>query len=154
MISRSSGEVTFVDLQILPQAVLAPGEAQRTHALPIPGWSQHLLGIHQSDRGAFEVEAVSDQQRRIQIVLLAHTHPFYQADTPEDSERRAFHEGVISSDLAGQRDFSWGRVFCRCETKSNKDWLVLAYTLGPQVPMQTAAVLGHLYAREPEPHND
>src|SRR5258707_2685091 len=124
MISRASGEATFVALRILPQAILAPGQAQGTHALPVPGWSQHVLGIHHSDRGAFEVEAISDQQCRIQVVLLAHHHSFYQAGTPEDSERRAFHEGVISSDLAGQREFSWGRVFCRLDNKSNKDWLV------------------------------
>ncbi|SPE50000.1 hypothetical protein SBV1_1000004 [Verrucomicrobia bacterium] len=61
---------------------------------------------------------------------------------------------MISSDLAGQREFSWGQVFCRRDAKSNKDWLVLAYTLGPQVPMQTSAVLAHLYAHEPEPQND
>jgi hypothetical protein len=154
MISRSSGEATFADLRILPQAVLVPTEAQRTHALPIPGWSQHVLGIHESDRGAFEVEAVSDEQRRIQVVLLAHHHAFYQADTPEDGERRAFHEGVISADLAGQREFSWGQVFCRLDNKSKKDWLVLAYTLGPKVPLQTSAVLRHLHAHELEPHND
>jgi len=88
------------------------------------------------------------------VLLLAHTHPFYQADTPDDSERRAFHEGIISSDLAGQREFSWGQVFCRLDNKSNKDWLVLAYTLGPQVPMQTAAVLLHLHDHEPEPNKD
>jgi hypothetical protein len=121
MISRSSGEATFVDLRILPHAVLAPGEARRTHALPIPGWSQHLLGVHDSDRGAFEVEVISNHQRRIQIVLLAHHHPFYEANTPEAAERRAFHEGVIGSDLAGQREFSWGQVFCRRDAKSNKN---------------------------------
>src|SRR3954470_21379315 len=99
MIFRSSGEAGFVDLRILPQAVLAPSEEHPTHALPIPGWSQHLLGIHHSDRGAFEVEALSDEKRRIQVVLLAHHPPFYQSDTPEDAERHTFHEGVISSDL-------------------------------------------------------
>jgi hypothetical protein len=154
MISRSSGETTFADLRILPQAVLAPTEGQRTHALPIPGWSQRVLGIHHSDRGAFEVEAVCDEHRRIQVLLLAHHHAFYEADTPEDSERRGFHEGIISADLAGQREFSWGQVFCRLDNKSNKDWLVLAYTLGPHVPKQTSAVLNHLHAHEPEPHND
>ena len=154
MISLSNGEATFRDLRILPQAVLAPADTRQTHPLPVPGWLHHLLGARHSDRGTFEVEAVSDLERRIHVLLLAHLHPFYLADTPDDAERRAFHEGIISSDLAGQREFSWGQVFCRLETKSNKDWLVVAYTLGPQVPMQTSAVLGHLYAHEPEPHND
>ena len=154
MISRSNGEATFQDLRILPQAVLAPADTTQTHPLPVPSWLHHLLGIRHSDRGKFEVEAVTDLERRIHVLLLAHSHPFYLADTPDDAERRAFHEGIISSDLAGQREFSWGQVFCRLETKSNKDWLVVAYTLGPPIPMQTSAVLGHLYAREPEPHSD
>jgi len=154
MISRSNGEATFQDLRILPQAVLASVDTRQTHPFPVPGWLHHLLGIRHSDRGTFEVEAVSDLQRRIHVLLLAHSHPFYLADTPEDAERRAFHEEIISSDLAGQREFSWGQVFCRLDDKSNKDWLVLAYTLGPQVPMRAAEVLHHLHAHEPEPSND
>ena len=150
MISRSSGEVAFLDLRIYPHAVLGPSATLRTHALPVSGWSQHVLGVRRSERGIFEVEAVSDQDLRIQVVLLAHHHLFYQSDTPDDAERRVFHEGVISTDLAGQREFPWGQVFCRLDNKSNKDWLVLAYTLGPKVPVQTAAALGHLLAKEPE----
>ena len=60
MISGSSGEVTFADLRILPQDVLGQGTSWQTHALSAPGWSQHVLGIHYSDRGAFEVEVLSD----------------------------------------------------------------------------------------------
>ena len=59
-----------------------------------------------------------------------------------------------SSSLAGQREFSWRQVFCRLEDKSNKDWLVLASTLCPQVPMYAAEVLHHLRAHEPEPSSD
>ena len=142
MIARSNGEVTFADLRIVPQAVVASGEAQQIRALPVRAWSQHVLGIHRSDRGEFEVEAVSDQLRRIQIVLLTHHHPFYQAETPGDAERRAFHEGVISSDLGGQREFSWGQVLCRLEAKSNRDWILIAYALGPQVPLQNLRSIG------------
>src|SRR5262249_55383914 len=131
MIARSSGEVTFDDLRIVPQAILAPAEVRRSHALPIPGWSQLVLGIRHFDRGLFEVEAISDQQRRVQVVLVAHQHAFYQADTFNDSERRAFHQGLITTDLAAQREFSWGQVFCRLDSRSNKDWLLVAYTLGP-----------------------
>jgi hypothetical protein len=151
MISRSSGEVTFIDLRLLPHAVAATAEARRIRALPIPGWFHHFLGVHDSDRGAFDVEAVCDAEHRIQIVLLAHQHPFYKANTPEDSERHAYHEGVIASDLAGQREFSWGQIFCRRDPESNNDWLVLAYTPGPQVPMQSSAVLSLLSAHDPEP---
>jgi hypothetical protein len=84
MISRSNGEATFQDLRILPQAVLASVDTRQTHPLPVPGWLHHLLGIRHSDRGTFEVEAVSDLQRRIHVLLLAHSHPLYLADTPED----------------------------------------------------------------------
>jgi len=153
MISRFTGEVTFQDLRILPQAALVSAEAGRAQSLPVAGWLHHVLGIHHSDRGAFEVEVVLDAQRRIRIVLLAHSHPFYLADTPEDAERRAFQEGIISSDLAGQREFSWGQVVCRIDKKANKDWLVVAYTIGPKVPMQTDEVLRHFYAHDPEPTN-
>jgi hypothetical protein len=154
MISRSTGETTFEGLRILPQAPVEPGVAQQIRPLPVAGWFRHMLGIRNSDHGAFEVEAVSDPKHRIQVLLLSHAHPFYLANTPEDAERRAFHEGVISSDLTGQREFSWGQVFCRLDSKFNKDWLVLAYTLGPQVPAHAAAVLRHLYTHEPEPSND
>lgn len=151
MISRSTGEVVFEDLRLVPQAVLRPGDAPATRALPVQGWSHHLFGVRQSDRGGFSVEALSDQEGRIQVVLLAHAHPFYQADTPDDSERHVFHEGVIAADLAGQREFSWGQVFCRLDRKSNRDWLVVAYAQGPQVPLQTATVLRHLHEHAPEP---
>jgi len=151
MISRSTGEATFQDLRILPQAVLSSSAIQKSHALPLPGWVQQLLGVHDSEHGSFEVEAVSDPQQRVQMLLLAHSHPFYQLDTPDDAERRAFHEGIIDSDLSGQREFSWGAVLCRLDTKANKDWLVVAYTVGPHVPMHRAEILLHLQARDNSP---
>ncbi|HSI15763.1 MAG TPA: hypothetical protein VK961_27190 [Chthoniobacter sp.] len=120
--------------------------------LPIPGWTQHLLGVHPSEYGLFEVEAVSDRDSHIQAVLLAHSHSFYQSDTPSDSERRTFHEGVIGSDLLGQREFSWGEAFCRLDTGNNKDWLVIVYTIGPQVPLPRAELLRHLREHEPIPY--
>jgi hypothetical protein len=154
MISRSTGEVTFQDLRIAPQTILEPEATRQTDPLLVPGWSHHRLGVHRSDWGTFNVEAVSDPERRVQILLLAHSDSFYQANTPNDAERRVFHEDIISSDLAGQREFSWGQVFCYLDRISNKDWLVLGYALGPQVPMCTAALLHRLYDHEPEPNND
>jgi hypothetical protein len=153
MISRSTGEVNFQDLRILPQAVLQSSAIQKSHALPLPGWIQQFLGVHDSEHGSFEVEAVSDAQQRVQMLLLAHSHPFYQPDTPDDAERHAFHEGIIDSDLSGQREFSWGAVLCRLDTKANKDRLVVAYTIGPHVPMTRDGILLHLKAREPGPRN-
>src|SRR5437773_12168574 len=84
MISRSTGEATFQDLRILPQAALSSANVRQTHPLPLSGWLHHVLSVH----------------------------------------------------------------------RPGKDWLVLAYTLGPKVPMYTAEVLRHLHAHDPEPSND
>jgi len=155
MISPVSGEVAFFDgLRFGPHEALSESHVRdaRSHTmLPIPGWTQHLLGIHPSDHGSFEVEAVSDRDSRIQAVLVAHSHSFYQPDTPSDSERRTFHESIIGSDLLGQREFSWGEAFCRLDTTHNKDWLVIVYTVGPQVPLHRAELLRHLREHEPVP---
>jgi hypothetical protein len=108
--------------------------------------------VHPSDRGSFEVEAVSDRDSRIQAVLVAHSHSFYQRGTPNDSERRAFHESVIGSDLHGQQEFSWGKAFCRLDTEHNTDWLVVVYTVGPQVPLHRAELLRYLREHAPVPN--
>jgi len=150
MISRSTGEVCFEDgLSFSPHVMLSPDHVRsfRSHSfLSIPGWTQHFLGKHTSEERVFEVEAVSDPACRIQAVFLAHSHPFYQSDTPGDKERRVFHEGIIASELGGQLEFSWGEVFCRLDVKSNTDWLVIIYTPGPNVPLHPPEMLQHLYA--------
>ena len=149
MISRITGEVKFQDLLILPHSILPSELAQKSDNLPIPGWFAHQLGVHRSDFGAFELEVLSDAAERIQLVLLAHSHPFYERSTREDAERRVFHEGIVNSELAGQREFSWGEVLCRLDKHANKDWLVLAYNQGPHVPIVFPDVLRHLRARLP-----
>src|SRR3954462_2189054 len=122
MISPVSGEIAFSDgLRFSPHEPLSNERAPdiRSHSLPISGWTQHFLGVHPSDHGPFEVEAVSDGDNRIQAVLVAHSHSFYDPHTPKDSERRAFHESVIGTDLLGQHGFSWGEAFCRLDTEHN-----------------------------------
>jgi hypothetical protein len=114
-------------------------------------WTRHILGSHSSEHGTFEVEALSADEERIHIVLLAHQHAFYELGTLEDTERRVFHEGVIGRDLAGQREFSWGEVFCRLEESSNKDWLVVAYSRDEKVPLHTREILLSLLAHEKLP---
>jgi hypothetical protein len=157
MISPVAGEVVFSDgLRFSPHEPLSASHIQdaRSHSrLPIPGWTQHILGVHPSEHGSFEVEAVSDRDSRIQAVLVAHSHSFYQPGTPNDSERRAFHESIIGSDLHGQQEFSWGEVFCRLDVEHNKDWLAVVYTVGPQVPLQRAELLRHLREYEPVPNS-
>jgi hypothetical protein len=147
MINRVTGEVGFKSgLHIVPHCVphcpvekltANAGAALkiRTQNLSLRGWKRHVFGFHASEHGTFEVEALSSDGDRIQIVLLAHRHPFYEPNTPEDADRRAFHDGLISSDLAGQREFDWGEVLHRLEPAPNKDWLVVAYSRGAKVPL-------------------
>src|SRR5215218_2862323 len=101
MISPVTGEVVFSDgLHLGPHESLSHsgdirGEACSYSPLPIPGLTHHVIGVHASDHGSFEIEVVSDPESRIQMVFLAHSHPFYLPGTPNDSERRAFHEGIL-----------------------------------------------------------
>ena len=151
MISHITGEVRFQNLVIAPHTILPTALAQKSRALPVPGWSGHRLGVHKSELGAFDVEVLTDAEGRVQLALLAHSHPFYERNTPNDAERRAFHEGLVSSELAGQQEFSWGEVLCRLDQHANKDWLVVAYNQGPHVPALFPKVLLHLHAPEPYP---
>ena len=153
MINRVTGEVSFQSgLHIAPQRpILLP---HKTQVLSLKNWKRHILGSHPSEHGTFEVEALSSGQDRIQLVLLSHQHPFYERDTPADSDRRIFHEGVISKDLAGQREFSWGEALCRLEVRCNKDWLVIAYNLGADIPLQDRKVFLQLLAHEKTPGKD
>lgn len=147
MISRVTGEVAFPSgLHIGPHSIL--NSSHRTQELALKGWKRHILGSHASEHGSFEVEALSKEQDRVQVVLLAHQHSFYEPDTPADAERRAFHEGVISSDLGGQREFSWGEIVCRLDVTSNKDWLVIAYNRDAGIPLPEKDVLLHLVVHE------
>lgn len=150
MINPVTGEVSFRNgFHISPHQPI--GSHHRTHSLSVRGWKQHILGSHDSEHGTFEVEALSSEEDRVQMVLLAHQHPFYEAGTPGDSDRRAFHEGVISVDLAGQREFSWGEVVCRYVVDRNKDWLVIAYNRNADVPTREREVLLRLLAHEELP---
>jgi hypothetical protein len=159
MIAPDTGEVGFHDgLRIraddpLSALVETLGEAEPlpTLPLPIPGWHQHRLGLHAGDRGTFEVELVSGPAGRVHLVFLAHSHPFYLPATPEDSERRAYHEGVIAADLRGQHEFSWGEVFQRLEIDGRKDWLIVSYAQGPRVPGPSLHQIPQLREHEPEP---
>jgi len=150
MINRATGEVSFQSgLYITPHRPIASSHESR--ALSLKMWKRHILGTHASEHGSFEVEALSAEEERILIVLLAHQHSFYESGTPEDAERRAFHEGVIIKDLAGQKEFSWGEVLCRLEASRNKDWLVIAYTREANVPLPDRKVLFNLFAHEKLP---
>jgi hypothetical protein len=147
MINRATGEVSFQDdFHIVPHRAIQ--SSHPTQALSLKGWKRHILGFHLSEHGRFEVEALSAEQDRIWVVLLAHQHPFYESGTPADADRRAFHEGVISSDLAGQREFSWGEVICRLEAVCNKDWLVIGYNRNADIPLREREVLLHLFAHK------
>jgi len=156
MINRATGEVGFRSgLHIAPHcpvdilvAQVGAGSKVRTQTLSLGGWKRHVLGSHDSEHGIFEVETLSSGGDRIQIVLLAHQHPFYEPNTPEDADRKVFHDGVIHSDLAGQREFSWGEVLHRLEPKPNKDWLVIAYRNEDKIPLPDRDFVLRLRAHE------
>jgi hypothetical protein len=147
MINRVTGEVSFLNgFHIVPYHAVQ--SSHRTRALPFKEWQWHFFGTHPSAHGKFEVEALSRDQGLIQIVFLAHQHPFYDPKTPEDADRRAAHERIISSELAGQKEFSWGEVLCRLQLASNKDWLVVAYNRGADIPLREKGDLLLLFAHE------
>ena len=159
MINRATGEVGFRSgLHIAPHCLVtelvvrpAAGLKVETQTLSSSGWKRHVLGLHDSEFGTFEVEALSFGKDRIQVVLLAHQHAFYEAKTPEDGERRAFHDGVIHADLAGQCEFSWGRVLHHLESKPNKVWLVVAFSHEAGVPLPAPNFVSGLHAYEKMP---
>lgn len=62
-----------------------------------------------------------------------------------------FHEGVIATDLFGQREFPWGHVLCHLEVRRNRDWLVVIYTAFSGVPLQQRKISEVLFAHEPAP---
>jgi hypothetical protein len=134
--------------------VLRSGYPSVTREIPIPGWRQYLLGVHRSEHGEFEVEAAVSEEDRVEALFLSHRHSFYQADTPGDAERRVYHEGVISSDLRGQKEFSWGHVFCHFNARLRRDWLVIVYNPFLNVPLDPRAVKMLLAAHEPFPSDE
>jgi hypothetical protein len=158
VILPSTGEIGFEDgLRITAHAYVARlsrsliEERISARALPVPGWEQHRLGEHLSSHGRFEVEVVCGPERRVEGVFLKHLHPFYEPDTPEDRERRVFHEGIIATELKGQREFEWGHVFCRLDARENRDWLVVIYTPFAGVPLHEREIYRVLMAHEPTP---
>ena len=162
MINRNTGEVSFQGgLHIAPHCSVSSlaldvetSPIITTQNLSLKDWKRHVLGTHLSEHGTFEVEALSADEDRIQVVLMSHRHSFYEPNTANDAERRAFHEGVINADLVGQREFSWGEVLCRLEITPNKDWLVVAYSNGAKVPLPGREFILRLYGHEGLPEDD
>jgi hypothetical protein len=155
MIVRSTGEVSFEGrLRVSAHAPIAevveglPPTEVVMQPLPIEGWRQYSLGEHAGTLGVFRVEAVTGPERRVEAVFLSHCHSFYETASPGDSERRAFHEGVIASELAGQREFPWGHVFCRLDAETPRDWLVVIYSPFSAVPLQRREVYRVLFEYE------
>ncbi len=141
MIIPATGEVTFSDgLRITAHShvttLFCPA---LTHLpfrpLPAKGWNQHELGLHPSEFGTFSVEVATNEEFRIHAAFISHEHEFYRKETPEDAERRAFHESIIATDLRGQREFSWGEAFCRVDRASNRDWIAIIYQSFANIPL-------------------
>jgi hypothetical protein len=161
MINRVTGEIRFSDnFLIFPHCSLNSLSATAqplkvvTHKLSLGAWKRHVLGSRTSEHGIFLIEALSAEEDCVDVVLLSHNHPFYESGTPEDADRRAFHEGVISADLGGQREFAWGEVICRLEVSANRDWMVIAYNRQPRVPYPGKRDLLELLAHERTPEEN
>ncbi len=155
MIAPGSGEVAFSSrFQITAHAAVdallsaLPPRAYTKRPMPIEGWQQYVLGEHDANLGKFSVSIAAGPERRVEAVFLSHCHSFYEKGTPEDSERRAFHEGVIATELFGQREFPWGHVFCRYEPKFHRDWLYLVYNPFSSVPLQEREIYKLLMEHE------
>lgn len=153
MISRVTGEVAFLGGfrisahgRVGPLCGALPPPAVSRAPLPVSGWHQLRLGDRETELGRFTVEVVSDPDDRVAGVFLSHVHPFYEAHPPGDAERRVFHEGVISSELSGQREHAWGQVLCRVAPEENRDWLVVIYSPFSAVAMRDRGSLQHLLA--------
>jgi hypothetical protein len=161
MINRVTGEIDFRNgLRILPHSPVESLNSSLATVLPVKSerllskaWRRHVLGFHESEHGTFEVEALSAEDGCVHIVLLSHKHPFYERTTSEDAERRAFHEGVVSLDLGGQREFTWGEIMFRLEAKANQDWLIVAYNRESRVPAPPKEILLCLFGHE-KPRED
>jgi hypothetical protein len=154
MISQFNGEVGFGDGLCIPahaQVAMLSASVLKVRDLRVPGWSQYHLGLHKSEHGEFQVEASVSNHQRVEGVFLSHSHLFYSADTPEDAERRVYHEGLIACDLRGQCEFPWGHVFCRFDKRDARDWLVIVYNPFANVPLHARSVEMLLAAHEPIP---
>ena len=156
MIAARTGEIDFQDgLRITAHILVEqvsdglPAETISMRSLPIEGWRKYDFGEHGSNFGTFAVEVVAGPEQRVEGVFLSHSHSFYDTTTTDDSERRAFHDGVIASDLLGQREFSWGHVFCRVDRESNRDWLVVIYNPFASVPLHQREEFRVLFEHAP-----
>lgn len=90
-------------------------------------WSRAILGIlSDASEGDFETELVLDPDDRIRLVLFSHEHSFYR-NVSEDSERRAYHDGLINRQLGGKTQFSWGHIVNHLDSTENRDWLIVVY---------------------------
>jgi len=157
MISPINGEVSFQDglcigAHARVEALLGAVVSERE--LPVPGWGRHILGVHPSEHGDFDTEVVVSDERRVEALFLSHHHSFYEEGTPQDGERRVYHEGVIALDLRGQREFSWGHVFCRLNPLIKRDWLVIVYNPFANVPLHAESVEKMLAEYEPIPSEE
>ena len=161
MISPSNGEVYFEDglgiaayceVGELLERSTSQVDGGGSRSLPgLPGYSQHLLGIHRADHGEFECEVTTGADGRVCAVFLSHVHAFYRPDADGERDRRTFHMSVLQRDLKGQVEFSWGTVGCRADRRMHRDWLVVAYSRGVSVPLSRREDLRELLASETEP---
>ncbi|MEI6534970.1 MAG: hypothetical protein WCN98_06495 [Verrucomicrobiaceae bacterium] len=151
MIDRVTGALNFKPgHEVRPHGMLPPEVPKNSMPFQVDDIFIYVVGIWDSDHGPLVVGLVVNAERRIQGALLCHWVAHYRNRAPGDTERRAYHESIILIDLAGQREFPWGKVDCRHDNVDNRNWLVISYASGPQVPALPPEVFSHLSARESE----
>ncbi|NJK92756.1 MAG: hypothetical protein HC904_13595 [Blastochloris sp.] len=134
MIDLATGQIHFQDGLVFSPHCKAPEMMSRKQlAFPIAGWKRFDYGDRISEYGRMEVGAVCNDDSATQLVILSHLHSYYDDQTPGDVERSLFHEYVVTNDLKGQREFSWGVIHVTTDAKNNRNWIVVVYTPGANV---------------------
>jgi len=149
MIDPQTGVSYFTDgFAIGPETRAVELGAYRKVSFKIPEWHRHLLGLHLSEYGEFEVESISMSSGHLGVVILRHHHAFYDIPSDGDAERQAFHEGVLVKDLAGQQEFNWGAVLLQTDPEESKNSIFIVYTPDSVVPLNAREVLKTLFEYE------
>jgi hypothetical protein len=161
MLSPITGTIGFNgDFHLVPHQELTKAHFPDALVRPfdtLSGWRYHLLGIHLSAYGPFEVEAVTNHHHRLQVVLLrcaVEEVPRLKSRASIPSHRQNIHEEILATDLRGQREFPWGTVYHGDHPDLPKSWLIVAYSPGLHTPLPRFELPLHLFEHAPEPPGD
>ncbi len=137
MIDLITGEIQFQDgLVFSPHCSPPEASSDIRVTFPITRWNRINYGKRVSEYGLIDVGAVCNEDSAVRLVVMAHIDSSYDASSAGDSARKQFHEYIVSQDLKGQKEFSWGVVHIKDDPKSEQNWLVVVYTPGANIPIK------------------